>query len=146
MQRAYFDPSIVNRAVDNNIAPGRLRAAFGRLGLEPATGLHTVLELARTFASPGSSNADRARQLFTTLRDLDPAYQPDVPTLLAGELQKLRLGTAVLPFLGALDLAATRNEVARLANGSFDDQARRFIRHKDALKVQDLEAQERHAA
>ena len=146
MQRAYFDPSIVNRAVDNNISPARLRAAFGRVGLEAATGLHTVLELARTFAAPDSSNADRARQLFTMLRDLEPAYQPDVPTLLAGELQKLRFGTAVLPFLGALDLAATRSEVARLANGFFDDQARRFIRDKDALKVQGLEAQERHAA
>jgi len=89
MQRAYFDPSIVNRAVDNNISTARLRAAFGRVGLEPATGLHTVLELARTFASP-DSNADRARQLFTLLRDLEPAYQPDVPTLLAGELDGSR--------------------------------------------------------
>ncbi len=146
MQRAYFDPSIVNRAVDSNISPARLRAAFGRVGLEPATGLHTVLELARTFATPDSSKKDRARQLFTLLRDLEPAYQPDVPLLLAGELQKLRLGTAVLPFLDALDLVATRNEVARLANGFFDDHARGSIRQKDALKVQSLEAQERHAA
>src|SRR6266699_357105 len=146
MQRAYFDPSIVNRAVDNNISPARLRAAFARIGLEPATGLHTVLELARTFAAPDSSNADRARQLFTLLRDLEPAYQPDVPMLLAGEVQKLRFGTAVLPFLGAFDLAATRNEVARLANGFFDDQARGFVRRKDALRVESLEAQERHAA
>ena len=146
MQRAYFDPSIVNRAVDNNISPARLRAAFGRVGLEAATGLHTVLELARTFAAPDNPHADRARQLFTMLRDLEPAYQPDVPMLLAGELQKLRFGTAVLPFLDAFDLAATRTEVARLANGFFDDQARRFIRQKDALKLESLDAQERHAA
>src|SRR6266550_2995204 len=98
MQKAYFDPSIVNRAVDHNISPARLRAAFCRIGLEPATGRHTVLELARTFATPDSST-NRARQLFIMLSDLEPAYQPDVPMLLSGEVKKLRFGTAVFPFL-----------------------------------------------
>jgi hypothetical protein len=146
MQRAYLDPSVINRAVDTNVSASCLRDVLGRLGFEPATGLHTVLELARSFLSSDSSHTPRAQQLFGILRDLEPAYQPDVPAILAAEVQKLRLGTAVLPFLNALDLAATRNEVARLANGFFDDRARRFIHSKQIDKKQNLDAQARHVS
>jgi hypothetical protein len=146
MQRIYLEPSVINRAVDDAIPPATLRAALARLGFEPATGLHTVYELARSFLSTDSSGSLKGQKLFAALRDLDPAYQPEVWTLLTAEVQKLRLGTAVLPFLSALNVAATRQEVARLANGFFDDRARRFIQDKERQKADELKAQERYLA
>jgi hypothetical protein len=146
MLRAYLDPSVINRALDDNLSAPSLRVTLAAAGFEPATGLHTVLELARTFLSSGGSSALRAVNLFGLLRALEPAYQPEVPALLTAEVEKLRVGTAVLPFLSALDLAATRNEVARLAEGFFDDRARRFIEGKGNFKSESIEAQARHVS
>lgn len=129
---AYVDSSTINRAVDANVPAGLIRGALDQIGFEPATGLHTVFELARAFLEGTETSRLRGSQLFTFLQDLDPSYQPDVPALVAAEIEKLRLGTAVLPFLNQVNLASTRVEVGRLANGYFDDRARAFIENKEA--------------
>jgi len=130
VNKIYIETSVLNRAIDDFVSAESLREKLSLLGFEPATGLITINELARTFLN--TRNVLRATSLFATLRELNPAYQPEIPWLLAAEIDKLRHGVAVLPFLDSLNLAATRAEVMRLANGNFDDGANRFI--DDTLK------------
>lgn len=134
MRRAYLETSVINHAVDDLCEPADVRAGCAAAGLIPVVGLHVIYELARTFLS-GDSH-DRARRLFTFLQILDPSYGPGSSDLLVSEVVRLRTNAAVLPFLSHEDQAATRSEVARLANGTFDDSAKRFIRQKELERRQ----------
>jgi hypothetical protein len=69
--------------------------------------------------------------LFAFLQLLDPSYGPGSDNLLMQEVVGLRTNAAVLSFLSCENQAATRSEVARLATGTFDAQARRFIRERE---------------
>jgi hypothetical protein len=142
MEKIYLEPSSFNLAVDGGIAPQTIVASLCDLGFEPATGLHTIYELSRTFLKSDESSKARGKQLFAFLRDLEPAFQPEVPMLLRAEVDKLRLGTAVLPFLSPLNMVAARHEVARLASGFFDDQARRAVEKTQRRKEESIAAQE----
>ena len=144
MNKLYIDTSIFNRALDTGVDATAMREAFSKLRLEPATGLLTVNELARTFLKP--SNADRAKALFALLRDLDPVYQPEIRSVLKAEVTKLRTGAAVLPFLDELQHASARVEVARLAGGFFDERASRFLVDTLRRKNRDRESHKSHLA
>lgn len=130
MRYAYLEPSVVNHCVDGRDPPVEIRAKLDAMGLIPVVGIHGIYELAITFLKP--QNQDRGRLLFTFLRDLDPSYSPPSGDLLVQEVTRLRTGAAVLPFLGPINQAATRLEVARLARGDFDDRARSFIERREA--------------
>ncbi len=144
--KAYLDSSVLNGAVDSNLSALSIREGLARLSLEPATGLHTIFELARTFLDADAEGHSRARKLFSVLQDLEPAYQPEVPALITAEIEKLRVGTAVLPFLSGVNLASTRMEVARLAQGFFDSRARRFIEDKELERAKNHEVFGRQVA
>ena len=142
--KAYVEPSVINRAADHGIDGPALRAAIEAKGFAPSTGLHTIYELARGYLPAKSENTARMAALFTILRDVQPAFQPHLPGLLGDELLKLRTGAAVLPFLNHLDAISTRQEVARLAEGHFDDRARDFISGKEQQKTEERFAHGRY--
>ena len=129
MRRAYLETSAINHAVDDGRDPTGLRLEWSEAGLVPVVGLHVIYELARTFLNPNTHA--RARRLFTFLQLLDPSYGPESRNLLMQEVVRLRTNAAVLPFLSCENQAATRSEVARLAAGTFDAQARRFIQERE---------------
>jgi len=144
MQRAYVEPSVINRVADLGFPADSVRDFVARHGFEPATGLHSVYELARSFLGGDAVSTARGRTLFILLRDLDPIYQPGPDDLLQSEVQKLRWKVPVVSFLDPLKVAATQNEVSRLAEGVFDTRARRFISAKEKEKEQALNAEENH--
>lgn len=138
MPRAYIEPSALNRAADLESAPESLRDFLTRRGFEAATGSHTLYELARNFLSDAVGGPQRGQKLFNLLLDLDPAYKQSIDVLLEREVEQLRQGIEVQPFLGGQDLYAAREEVERLAGGLFDLRARQFIIDMEKQKNQEL--------
>jgi hypothetical protein len=128
--KAYLEPSAINHAVDRGLEGSDLRALLEDHRAVPTTGLHTIYELARTFLLP--EGRARGMALFTLLADLDPVYQAEPLRLLEREYVASRTGTAVIPVLAPLDTDAARLEVARLARGDFDAQARDFLQAREA--------------
>jgi hypothetical protein len=144
MQRAYIEPSVINRVADLNLPADCVRDFVAFHGFQPTTGLHTVYELARSFLGGDAASTARARRLFAILRDLDPSYQPEPGDLLQGEVEKLRRHVPGMSLLEPWKIAATRKEVARLAEGPIDEQARWFIAAKEREKERELEAEANH--
>jgi hypothetical protein len=138
MPRAYIEPSALNRAADLDSAPRGLRDFLTRHGFEAATGSHTLYELARNFLGDDAVGAQRGQKLFNLLLDLDPVYKQPIDVLLEGEVEKLRQGIEVQPFLNIQDLFAAREEVGRLARGLFDSRARQFITAMEGQKKREL--------
>jgi hypothetical protein len=79
----------------------------------------------RPFLRPEQAHVGQA--LFRFVRDLDPSITPPTMDLLFQEVLRLRTNAAVLPFLGYENQNATRLEIHRLAEGTFDATARGFI-------------------
>jgi hypothetical protein len=123
--KAYLEVSAINHAIEAALDAGGVRLRLDRYGYTAVVGLHVIYESAMSFLKP--SDVDKAKNIFRLLRDLDPSYSPDPANLHSQEVAKLRTGAAVLPFLNHHDQVATRVEIHRLAEGIFDDQARRFI-------------------
>jgi hypothetical protein len=142
MKKVYLESSVFNRALDQGVTGTRLRAILADRGFEAATGLLTINELARTFLHP--ANEARAKALFSLLNEVDPVYLPEISSILQSEMIKLRTGAAVLPSLGYLQTAAARTEVARLANGAFDQRASEFLAQGARRRARDREMQQKH--
>lgn len=130
MKTAYLEPSAINWYVDSPYTGYVVSQAMSASGYRPVIGLHTIYELARTFLNPSATQ--RGRNLFRLMTDLDPSVSPGSSALMIKEVDRLRTRTAVLPFLDHLDQAATRHEMARLAEGVFDHRARQFIEQREA--------------
>jgi hypothetical protein len=144
MKIAYIEPSVINRAACLDCPVDRVRKFVVLRGFEPATGLHTVYELARTFISGDPVAKARGQKLFSILRDLGPIYQPEPGELLRCEVEKLRRGTPVVPSLEPRKVTATQEEVVRLADGMLSDWAQWFITEVERVKERELKAQEDH--
>lgn len=125
MDKAYLEPSIINHAERASVDGTKLASGLKALRLRPVIGLHTIYELARTFLDDAQTT--KGARLFRVLSDLNASFVPSTWDLLSQEVLKLRTGAAVIPFLDHLNEAATRTEIARLAAGTLDDRARRFI-------------------
>jgi hypothetical protein len=121
MTKCFVETSAVNRAVSLRCSAPGFRSTLEEKGVTPAVGMQVIYELARTFRSP--DNNERAKQLFSFVFDLEPSLLPPTAHLLKEELQKLRTGAAVLPFLTGLAYASVRTEIGRLAQGQFDERA-----------------------
>ena len=117
MEKACIEVSVINRAVDAATSGSDLAARLRARGLEPAAGLHVIYELARTFLA--DDGHDRGRELFKFLQDLDPSFQPWPRNLLSQEVDKLRRGFAVLPFLDHENYLVVKQEIEHLAAGRF---------------------------
>ena len=130
MNRAYLETSVFNRAADASLSAAHLRRAARALALRPVVGLHAIYELSRTFLDPAA--AARGAKLFTLVRDLEPSFQWDPASLLRAELQRLRMNTAVVPFLDHHNYIATRQEVCRLASGTLSADGREFIERRES--------------
>ncbi len=135
-KKAYLEPSILNRAHDQGLSGLKLKEVLEKHLLSPAIGLHAIYEMARSFLS--KDGAPLGAALFQIIDELEPHYQLSPEMLHAQEIIKLRTGAAVFPILDPLNLAATKQEVARLARGLFNEQARNFIVKREA------EIQENH--
>lgn len=144
MKIAYIEPSVINRAAYLDCPVDRVRKFVVLRGFEPATGLHTVYELARIFLSGDPAAKARGQKLFSILRDLDPIYQPEPGELLRCEVEKLRRGTPVVTSLEPQKVTATQEEVVCLADGMLSDRAQWFITEVERVREQELKAQEDH--
>jgi hypothetical protein len=129
MPRAYLEPSAINAA---RAAGHSGRSAAGRLSgsdLTPVIGVHAVYELAKGFLTTEAEHSARAN--FQLIHELDPSYGTTPGRLTRQELQTLRTGAAVLPFLDTLNQASIRTEVFRLASGAFSADARALITQRE---------------
>jgi hypothetical protein len=129
LRRVYIETSAINQAVSNGISGNNLLTRLKRLRLAPVIGTHVIYELARTFFNP--QYLKRARALFAVLRDLEPSFVPQVRWLLIQEVDKLRHGTVVLPFLDYFNYVSTKYTIMQLAAGYFDKQAKTFIEGRE---------------
>jgi hypothetical protein len=130
VRSAYLEPSFLNRAVDEGRSANDVRSVLERRQLRPVVGLHAIYEMSRTLLEPGHER--RARALFSLVRDLAPSYHWFAGELLDFELQKLRRGVAVLPFLDHDNCVRATHEVEQLASGVLSDEGRRFINAREA--------------
>jgi hypothetical protein len=129
VKRAYLEPSAINYLVDSGIDAAEARVQLSESGFEPATGPHTIYELARTFLLPNM--AARGMALFQFIERLEPSITPPSLQLMEQELLYLQTGSVVLPFLGRLDMISARLEIAKLARGNLDKQGRDFVAKKE---------------
>jgi hypothetical protein len=129
-KKAYLEPTIINRAHDQGLSGLNLKDVLEKNLLAPAIGLHTIYEMARTFLR--TEGKPRGAALFQIIDELEPYYQLSPEMLYEQEIIKLRTGVAVFPFWDPLNLAATKQEVARLARGLFNEKARNFIAEREA--------------
>lgn len=125
MQKAFLETNAINRFLDEKINGKEVRAILSCHGYSPVIGLHVVYELAQTFLSGNSD--DTARNLFEVVRDLDPDISEAPEVVLKSEYTKYLHGTEVACFLCGDREAETRQEIIKLSNGTFDDNARNFI-------------------
>jgi hypothetical protein len=86
--------------------------------------------LARTFLY--EATVARARALFEFLDNLDMSISPGSWKLMVQEIERVRTGILVLPFLDHLGQASTRLEISRLARGYFDDRARNYLGRRES--------------
>jgi hypothetical protein len=129
-KKAYLEPSIINRAYGCGLSGLKLKEVLAKHLLTPAIGLNAIYEMARTFLNKDGVQIGVA--LFKILWELDPSYQLSPEMLYDQEIIKLRIGAAVLPFLDELNLAATKQEVWRIASGNFDEKASNSITSREA--------------
>lgn len=125
MQKAFLEANAINHFLEEKISGKEARAILSCHGYSPVIGLHVVYELAQTFLS-GKSD-DTARKLFEVVRDLDPEISEKTEVVLKREYTKYLHGTEVVCFLCGDREADARQEIIRLSNGIFDDNARNFI-------------------
>ncbi|MCK4233859.1 hypothetical protein KAX75_05490 [candidate division WOR-3 bacterium] len=128
-KKVYIETSIINRAHGEKISGSQIANILTSSNLLPVIGFHTIYECARTYLN--HKNHLLAQCLFKILKDIDPSYTPLTGNLLRQEVDKLRTAAAVLPFFAHLNQVSVRIEVARLADGIFDNQAERFIRARE---------------
>ena len=125
-----METNVLNAACRSGVSGSTLKQLLKERQLAPAVGLHAIYEMARTFLNDDAKKIGAV--LFSILRDLDPFYQIPPEMIYDQEIIKLRTGAAVLPVLDPINLAATKQEVERLARSIFDDNARNFISKREA--------------
>ena len=130
MKSAYLETNVINKTLDCGISGQDLLKKLNERDLSPKFGIHGIYELARTFLNEESR--DRGINLFRIIENLEPTFQPTVNMLLAQEINKLRIGVAVLPFLEPINQIATKQEVLKLARGIFDEKAKAFIIERES--------------
>lgn len=130
MLSAYLEPSFINRALDARRTGSDLLAVFRERALRPIVGLHAIYETSRTLLKPGQEV--RAHELFGLLRALEPTYYWFPDYILRRELEKLRYGAAVLPFLDHDNHIRAVREVNKLADGVLTPEGRAFIQGREA--------------
>jgi hypothetical protein len=140
VKTAYIETSAINQVADLDCQAEKILDLVSCQGFRLATGPHTIFELARNFRGGGGKT--RGQKLFSILRDLAPIYQPDPGTILQSEIEMLRYGTPVVPFLDFLETAATQALVIRLANGMFSDEDDWHMSGVEAAKKHELRAQQ----
>ena len=129
MQKAFLETNAICRFLDEKSSGKEIRAILSCYGYQPVIGLHVIYELARTFLSGGKD--DTARNMFEIVRDLDPDISETPEVVLEREYNKYLDGSEVECFLSRARKGEARQEIIKLSNGLFDDEARSFIASRD---------------
>jgi len=129
VKKAFLETNAINRFLNEKTSGNEIRAVLSSYGYEPVIGTHTIYELARTFLS--GNDDETARNLFEIIRDLKPEISEKSAIVLRQEYATYVGGPAVSGFMRGNRKAETRAEIVKLANGTFDDEARSFVTTRD---------------
>jgi len=129
MKKAYLESNVINEALRKSISGNEIRKKLKSNGFQPIIGLHTIYELTRTFQNP--KNIEKGKNLFTIVKELQPSTMPEPKDLINQEIMKLRLGSAVLPFLSYENQIASQLEVDRLSKGIIEQRTLDFIINRE---------------
>jgi len=104
--------------------------------------------MAKTFRSPRSHAAKRAQELFLCLRKFVEINTPcvrETMELLAAEMLALKWQVSTIePILSSSDTEKVMQEVAKLADGAFDEKADNFIKQRIAAAEASRRDQRNH--
>ena len=129
--KAYLDQNIWELAVAHLPATD-LTAWVNGADVHLCLGTHNVYEFGRCFLDCASrQTVERGRSIFAYLLALEGIYflRP-TEQLIDSDLVFARTGARPLPLLDALNVAATREEMARLSLG-FADRAREYVASRE---------------
>ena len=128
--KAYIEVSVINRSVDQGRDPVALLENLKAISYAPVLGLHVVYELAKSLLT--TQGIARGRALFALVDDLAPIFHWSPQQLMEREVERVRRGTAVLPFLDHLNHVSAVMEVRRLRAGIVSAEARQLIETREA--------------
>jgi rRNA-processing protein FCF1 len=127
----YLDTNLWNELCDQAVDPEDLMGSLGSRDTRLVLGTHCINEMAKTFRASKSRAASRARELFLCLKKFVEFNIPCVKEtmeLLAVEMLALKWQVSTInPILSSDDHGKVKREVAKLANGTFDERADTFI-------------------
>ena len=125
---AYLEPSAVDAAVRARMGPAELRSRLGRLGFDPATGLHTLHECARSIVR---GRPAVARPIFQFLLELEPTFFHPADVLLDQEVGFIRGSGGIAPALDPENIRLTYSEMRLLAKGNISRELRELVVERD---------------
>ncbi|MEE8585049.1 MAG: hypothetical protein V3T83_09385, partial [Acidobacteriota bacterium] len=119
LKTIYFDTSIFNALLDDSKTESSLVNFLERDGFKPALGKTVLDELALCFPR----DAQRACALFSKVEKIadELTFLTAHWKLFEQEVDQLRTGAMVVPFLNYLDRTSMLLQIRRLAAGNSDD-------------------------
>jgi hypothetical protein len=145
----YLDTNLWNELCDQAVDPEGLTKSLGSRDARLVLGTHCVYEMSKTFrAYKSRTAASRAQELFLYLKEF---VESDIPCvketmeLLAAEMLALKWQVSTInPILSSDEHLKVKQEVAKLANGVFDERADAFIADRTAAAATTRRDQTQH--